>query len=52
MPLESLVSDAKMWSLNLESSITILEASCKFNYNVDSTGITYDNCLLKIVLCL
>jgi hypothetical protein len=50
-PLESSVSDGTNWSFTLESSITILEASFTFLYDVYGTGITYDDCQLKII-CL
>jgi len=42
-PLELSVSDATIWSVTLESSITILEASFTLIYDVYSTGITYDD---------
>ncbi len=38
MPLESSLSDATIWSVTLELSITILEASFTLIYNVYSTG--------------
>jgi len=48
----SLVSVATIWSITLESSNTILEASFTFIYDVYSTEITYDDCQLTIVICL
>jgi hypothetical protein len=52
MPLESPVSDATIRSITLESSITFLEASFTLSYDVYSTGITYDDCQLLIVIGL
>jgi hypothetical protein len=43
MPLESSVSDATIWSITLESSITILQASFTLICDVYSTGISYDD---------
>jgi hypothetical protein len=43
MPLKSSVSAATIWSVTLESSIMILEASISLNYDVYGTGITYDD---------
>jgi hypothetical protein len=40
-PLESLESDATIWSIILELSITILEVSFTLIYDVYSLGITY-----------
>ncbi len=37
------VSDTKIWSITLELSIMILEASFTLIYDVYSTGITYDD---------
>jgi hypothetical protein len=51
-PLELSVSDATIWSVTLESSITILEASFTLFYFVYSTGIAYDHRQFKIVICL
>ncbi len=51
-PLELLVSEATIWSITLESSITILEASFTLIYNVTSTGVTYDDCQLTIIMFL
>jgi len=42
-PLESSVSDATIWSIILELSIIILDASFTLVYDVYSTGITYDD---------
>ncbi len=44
MHLESAVSDATIWSVTLDSSITILEASFTLIYVVYTIGISYDNC--------
>jgi hypothetical protein len=52
MPLESSFSDATIWSVTLESSIIVLEASFTLINDVYSTGITYDNRQLTIVICL
>jgi hypothetical protein len=52
MPLESLVSDATISSITYELPIAILEASFTLICDVYSTGITYDNYQLKIVICL
>jgi hypothetical protein len=41
MPPESLVSDATIWSVTLESSIMILEASFALIYEVYNTFVTY-----------
>jgi hypothetical protein len=41
MPPELLVNDATIWSITLESSIAILEASFTLIYDAYSTGITY-----------
>ncbi len=41
--LELAVSDDTIWSITLESSILILEASFTPIYNVYSKGITYDD---------
>ncbi len=42
MSLESLVSDAAIWSINKNSLITILEALFILIFDVDSTGIAYE----------
>jgi hypothetical protein len=52
MPLEMSVSDATIWSITLESSNTIQEASFTLIHDVYSTGVTYDNCQLTIAICL
>jgi hypothetical protein len=52
MPLESSASDATIWRVALESSITILEASFTLNDDVYRTGITYNDRQLTIVICL
>jgi hypothetical protein len=52
MPLELSVSNANIWSITLELSITILEVSFTLIYDVYSTGITYDDCQLTIMICL
>ncbi len=51
-PLESLVSDATIWSVILELSIMILEASFSLIYEVYCTGITRDKRQLMIMICL
>jgi hypothetical protein len=51
MPLESSVSDAKIWSITQELSIMILEAPFTLIY-VFSTDITYNNHQLMIIICL
>jgi hypothetical protein len=43
MPLESSVGNATIWSITLESSITILDESFTLIYHVHCTGITYDD---------
>jgi hypothetical protein len=48
-PLKSSLSDGTIWSIMLESSIMILEASFTLIYDVYSTGITYDDHQLTIV---
>jgi hypothetical protein len=52
MPLESSASETTIWSIALESSITILKASFTLIYDVFGTGITYDNHQVSIVICL
>ncbi len=52
----TIVSDAsrvtsECYHITLELSITILVASFTLIYDVYSTGITYDNCRLTIVIC-
>ncbi len=42
-PLDLSVNDITIWNITLESSIMILEASFTLNYDVDGTGIIYDN---------
>ncbi len=42
-PVVSPVSDAAIWSVILESSITILEAPFTLIYDVYSTGVTCDD---------
>ncbi len=44
MPLELSLSDATIWSVALESSIVILEASFTLIFDVYSRGVTYDDC--------
>jgi hypothetical protein len=51
-PIELNVCDAAIWSITLESSITILEASLTLIYDVYSTFITGDDSELTIVMCL
>ncbi len=51
MLLESSVSDGTIWSITLELSITILDASFTLIYHVHSTGITYDDCQSIIDNC-
>jgi len=43
MPLKSLVCDATVWSITLDSAIMILEASFTLICDVYRTGITYDD---------
>ncbi len=50
MPLELSVSYAIIWSVSLESSIKILEASFTLIYDVYSTGIAYDDHQLMIII--
>jgi len=52
IPLELLVSDATIWSITLELSIAILEVQFTLNKDAYSTGITYDDCQLTIIICL
>jgi hypothetical protein len=52
MPLELLASDATIWSIAEELSITILVTSFSLSYAVYSTGITYDDHQLTIIICL
>jgi hypothetical protein len=52
MPLELSVSDATIWNITLELSIMILEASFTLIYYAYSTGVTYDDYQLMIVICL
>jgi hypothetical protein len=42
MPLESSVSDATVWSMTIDLSITILEALFTLIYDVYRADITYD----------
>ncbi len=44
MPQELSLSDATIWSIALESSIMILEASFTLIFYIYSIGITYDDC--------
>jgi hypothetical protein len=52
MPLESLVSDATIWSMALELSIKTLDVSFTLMYDVYSIDITYGNRQLIIMMCL
>ncbi len=52
MPLELLVSDATIWGITLVLSITILVTLFSLSYAVYSTGITYDDHQLTIIICL
>ncbi len=52
MPPELSMSDAKIWSITLESSIMIVEASVSLIYCVLSTGINYDDRQLRNTICL
>jgi hypothetical protein len=52
MPLESSVSDATIWSITLESSVMIREASFILINDVYNTGVTNDDHQLTIVMCL
>jgi hypothetical protein len=47
-PIELSVSDATIWSVTLESSITILEVPFTLIYFVYHIGITYDDRQLMI----
>jgi len=49
-PLQSPMSDAPFLNITLESSIMITEASFKLIYHVYSTGVTYDDRNVFIVL--
>ncbi len=51
-PLEPSISDATIWSVTLESSVTILKGSIALIYDVNSTGVTYGDRQLTIVICL
>jgi hypothetical protein len=51
-PLELSVRDATIWSVTLESSIMILKEIFSLIYDVYSTGITYENHRLTIIMCL
>ncbi len=44
------MSDATIWGITLELSITILEASCAIIYYVYTTVLNYDGLQLIIVL--
>jgi len=50
MPLESSISDTTIWSIRIDLSITILDASFTLIYDVYSTGITYDGRNIFIAL--
>jgi len=50
MPPESSVSDATIWSVTLELSITILEASFTLIYDVYNTVVTYDDRQLALTV--
>jgi len=52
MPLEFSVSDATIWYITLELPSKILEALFTIIYDVYSTGVTYDDQPLLIVICL
>jgi len=45
------VSGATIWSVTLESSITILEGSFTLICNVYSTGVTYVERQLTVAIC-
>ncbi len=47
-PPELSVSDATIWSITLESSITTLEGLFVLIYDVYTTGITYDDHQLSV----
>jgi hypothetical protein len=51
-PVESSVSNASIWNIYVELSITVLEASFALIDDVSSTDITYDDGQLAIVICL
>ncbi len=46
------VSDATIWSITLDLSIMILEVSFTVIYDVCSTGITYDDHQLTVIIGL
>jgi hypothetical protein len=52
MTLELSMSDATIWSITLEPSITILEVSFTLIYDAYSTEITYDDRQFKNVIGL
>jgi hypothetical protein len=52
MPLESSVSYVTIWYITLELSSKILEALFTIIYDVFSSGVTYDDQPLLIVICL
>ncbi len=51
-PLELSVSGATVWSITLESSITITEASFTLINDAFGKGVTYDERQFMIVICL
>jgi len=52
MPLELSISDTTIWSITLEASMTIQEASFTLIYDVCSRVVTHDDCQFLIVICL
>ncbi len=52
MSLELSISDATIESITQNLSIVILEESFYHIYDAYSTGITYDDYQLKIIICL
>jgi hypothetical protein len=46
------MSDATIWSVTLEFPNLIPESPFSLIYDVYSTGVTYDDCQLTIIICL
>ncbi len=44
----TIVNDATSWSVTLESSIMLLESSIKLLENIYSSGVTHDDCHLRM----
>jgi len=51
-PLQLSASDATIWSISLKLSIMILEVPFTLIHDVYSTGVSYDDHHLAIVICL